>query len=88
MDKDEINLIKNLISQESNIEIQDINDNTKIGSLEIDSLSLLSICSEIEDKYKISLINTAKDLKDLNIKERTFSQFIEYIESKIQNEKK
>jgi acyl carrier protein len=86
MNTQEIDFIKSLIIKETNFSENQIQDyiNVKMGALNIDSLSLLSICSEIEDKYKIQLISTAKDIKELNIKERTFNEFIEFIEFKIQ----
>jgi acyl carrier protein len=86
MNTQEIDFIKSLIIKETNFSENEIQDyiNVKMGALNIDSLSLLSICSEIEDKYKIQLISTAKDIKELNIKERTFNEFIEFIEFKIQ----
>lgn len=63
-----------------------LNNNTKFANLDIDSLSLLSICSDIEDKYKISLISSAKDIQDLDIKNKTFEDFIKHIQNKV-NEK-
>jgi acyl carrier protein len=86
MNTQEVDFIKSLIIKETNFSENQIQDyiNVKMGALNIDSLSLLSICSEIEDKYKIQLISTAKDIKELNIKERTFNEFIEFIEFKIQ----
>lgn len=88
MDKAEINLIKALISQEAGVSLESVQDQTKLGSLDIDSLSLLSICSDIEDKYKICLISTAKDIQELNIKNKTFKDFIDYISKKIDEKKK
>jgi acyl carrier protein len=86
MNTQEVDFIKSLIIKETDFSENQIQDyiNVKMGALNIDSLSLLSICSEIEDKYKIQLISTAKDIKELNIKERTFNEFIEFIEFKIQ----
>jgi acyl carrier protein len=86
MNTQEVDFIKSLIIKETNFSENQIQDyiNVKMGALNIDSLSFLSICSEIEDKYKIQLISTAKDIKELNIKERTFNEFIEFIEFKIQ----
>lgn len=86
MNTQEVDFIKSLIIKETNFSENQIEDyiNVKMGTLNIDSLSLLSICSEIEDKYKIQLISTAKDIKELNIKERTFNEFIEFVDFKIQ----
>ena len=85
MDTQEIEFIKSLVREEMNFSEDQMKDkvDVKMGNLNIDSLSFLSICSEIEDRYKIQLISSAKDIQDLNIKERTFNEFIELIDLKI-----
>ena len=85
MDTQEIEFIKSLVREEMNFSEDQMKDKVevKMGNLNIDSLSFLSICSEIEDRYKIQLISSAKDIQDLNIKERTFNEFIELIDLKI-----
>lgn len=85
MDTQEIEFIKSLVREEMNFSEDQMKDkvDVKMGNLNIDSLSFLSICSEIEDRYKIQLISSAKDIQDLNIKEKTFNEFIELIDLKI-----
>jgi len=64
----------------------DINDNTSLQDLNLDSFSLLSIASEIEDEYNIWLIQNAKQIEEMKTSMKTFGEFIEFLNKKINDE--
>jgi acyl carrier protein len=61
----------------------DINNSTSLEDLNLDSFSLLSIASEIEDKYSIWLIKNAQQIEEMKDGMRTFGEFVSFLESKI-----
>jgi len=71
---------KELIKEKRNIEI---NDSTSLEDLNLDSFSLLSIASEIEDKYSIWLIKNAKQIEEMKNCMKTFGEFSLFLEEKI-----
>lgn len=71
---------KELIKEKKGIEI---NDSTSLEYLNLDSFSLLSIASEIEDKYSIWLIKNAKQIEEMKNGMKTFGEFISFLEEKI-----
>lgn len=75
------NLIrKELIKEKRNM---DINDSTSLEDLNLDSFSLLSIASEIEDKYSIWLIKNALQIEEMKNGMKTFGEFTEFLNKKI-----
>ena len=79
------NFIKNLIKHELTKDKKDLNidSNTSLEDLNLDSFSLLSIASEIEDKYNIWLIQNAKQIEEMKISMKTFGEFIDFLNKKI-----
>ena len=82
VDTDKIKeLIKNeLLKDQRGI---DINDNTSLSDLNLDSFALLSIASEIEDIYNIWIIKNAKQIYEMRNSMKTFGEFVEFLNEKI-----
>jgi len=82
VDTDKIKeLIKNeLLKDQKGI---DINDNTSLSDLNLDSFALLSIASEIEDIYNIWIIQNAKQIEEMRNSMKTFGEFVEFLNEKI-----
>jgi acyl carrier protein len=77
-------LIRNeLLKDKKGISIE---ENTSLEDLNLDSFALLSIASEIEDKYNIWLIQNAKQIEEMKISMKTFGEFIEFLNKKINDE--
>jgi len=71
---------KELIKEKRNMEI---NDDTSLQDLNLDSFSLLSIASEIEDEYNIWLIQNAKQIEEMKAGMKTFGEFVTFLNQKI-----
>lgn len=82
LDKD---FVKDLIRKEliKDKKGMEINDDTSLEDLNLDSFSLLSIASEIEDKYSIWLIKNAKQIEEMKNGMKTFGEFSLFLEEKI-----
>jgi acyl carrier protein len=82
IDKDFIKdlIRKELIKEKRGLEI---NESTSLEDLNLDSFSLLSIASEIEDKYSIWLIKNAQQIEEMKNGMKTFGEFITFLEKKI-----
>lgn len=82
LDKDFVKdlIRKELIKERKGMEI---NDDTSLEDLNLDSFSLLSIASEIEDKYSIWLIKNAKQIEEMKNGMKTFGEFSSFLEEKI-----
>jgi len=82
VDTDKIKeLIKNeLLKDQKGI---DINDNTSLSDLNLDSFALLSIASEIEDIYNIWIIQNAKQIEEMRNSMKTFGEFVKFLNEKI-----
>jgi len=73
--------IKNeLLKEKRGIEI---NPETMLEDLNLDSFALLSIASEIEDEYNIWLIQNAKQIEEMKSSMKTFGEFIDFLNKKI-----
>lgn len=77
--------IKGLIRKELLKENQgvEINDSTVLEDLNLDSFALLSIASEIEDKYNFWLIQNAKQIQEMKNGMKTFGEFINFLNEKV-----
>jgi acyl carrier protein len=77
--------IKGLIRKELLKENQgvEINDSTVLEDLNLDSFALLSIASEIEDKYNFWLIQNAKQIEEMKNGMKTFGEFINFLNKKV-----
>lgn len=77
--------IKGLIRKELLKENQgvEINDSTVLEDLNLDSFALLSIASEIEDKYNFWLIQNAKQIEEMKNGMKTFGEFINFLNEKV-----
>jgi acyl carrier protein len=77
--------IKGLIRKELLKENQgiEINDSTILEDLNLDSFALLSIASEIEDKYDFWLIQNAKQIEEMKNGMKTFGEFISFLNEKV-----
>jgi acyl carrier protein len=64
----------------------DINNNTSLQDLNLDSFSLLSIASEIEDEYNIWLIQNARQIEEMKTSMKTFGEFVDFLNKKINDE--
>lgn len=73
---------KELIADKKNV---DIIDSTSLEDLNLDSFALLSIASDIEDKYSIKLIENAKQIEEMKSSMKTFGEFINFLNEKIKN---
>ena len=73
---------KELIADKKNV---DIIDSTSLENLNLDSFALLSIASDIEDKYSIKLIENAKQIEEMKSSMKTFGEFINFLNEKIKN---
>lgn len=71
---------KELIKDKQGIEI---NDSTVLEDLNLDSFALLSIASEIEDKYNFWLIQNAKQIEEMKNSMKTFGEFISFLNEKV-----
>lgn len=83
----DVNFIKDLIRHELIKEKKgvEINDDTSLGDLNLDSFALLYIASEIEDKYSISLVNNAREIEEMKTNMQTFGQFVNFLNDKVNN---
>lgn len=61
----------------------DINNETSLQDLNLDSFSLLTIASDIEDEYNIWLIQNAKQIEEMKTSMKTFGEFVEFLNQKI-----
>ena len=66
----------------------DITKNTYLRDLDIDSLAFVSIGSEIEDVYNIKLIQNMKQIEEMKQNLNTFQDFIDFLNSKINEQRK
>jgi len=74
-------LIKNeLLKDKRGIQID---NDTSLEDLNLDSFALLSIASEVEDKYNIWLIQNAKQIEEMKTSMKTFGEFIDFLNKKI-----
>jgi len=60
-----------------------IDNNTSLEDLNLDSFALLSIASDLEDKYNIWLIKNAQQIEEMKKGMKTFGEFISFLEEKI-----
>jgi len=61
----------------------DIKKSTDLKSLDLDSLSFISIGSEIEDAYDIKLIRNMQQIEEMKKNINTFGDFIEFLNNQI-----
>lgn len=61
----------------------DIKKTTSLKSLDLDSLSFISIGSEIEDAYDIKLIRNMQQIEEMKNNINTFGDFIEFLNNKV-----
>lgn len=73
-------IIHELVKEKRDIEI---NDSTSLEDLNLDSFALLSISSEIEDKYDIWLIQNSKQIEEMKSKMKTFGDFVNFLNDKL-----
>ena len=81
----DINKLKDLIRKELIKEKRDmeINDETSLQDLNLDSFSLLTIASDIEDEYNIWLIQNARQIEEMKTSMKTFGEFVKFLNQKI-----
>lgn len=84
----DVEFLKSLIKKELIKDKQGVNidENTSLEDLNLDSFALLSIASEIEDKYNIWLIQNAKQIEEMKSSMKTFGEFLEFLNKKINDE--
>lgn len=61
----------------------DIKKSTNLKSLDLDSLSFISIGSEIEDAYDIKLIRNMKQIEEMKNNINTFGDFIDFLNNQV-----
>jgi len=71
---------KELLKEKRDVEI---NSSTLLKDFNLDSFSLLSIASEIEDEYSVWLIKNPQQIREMQNNMETFGEFIKFLEAKI-----
>jgi acyl carrier protein len=71
---------KELLKEKRDVEI---NSSTLLKDFNLDSFSLLSIASEIEDEYSVWLIKNPQQIREMQNSMETFGEFVTFLEAKI-----
>ena len=69
--------VTGIVAQETNITLGDIDLNTKLESINIDSLDMLKVAAAIEKSFNVTIITT--ELMQMD----TFSDIVNGLESKL-----